>query len=188
MSGENVAYNLRPNKFVERQLFVELLSKLGVSLSPAKYIYISLGGLQLEDHRLMHHSLGINALMSIESDFVTYQRQLFNLRPSFVNCECMSTEDLVNDFDRYADLHSDKQFIIWLDYADASKRVVQLTEYAALLSKLQVGDILKITMNANPRTLGAEQRKGEEYEDLLKRRLGNLKSQLNKYLQVQPPV
>jgi hypothetical protein len=58
MSGSEVSYNLRPNKFVERQLFVELLTKI-CRQPPSKYAYISLGGPQLEDHRLMHRRLAV---------------------------------------------------------------------------------------------------------------------------------
>ena len=39
MNGGKIAYNLRPNKFVERQLFVELLTK--VEKSPTTYDLIN---------------------------------------------------------------------------------------------------------------------------------------------------
>ena len=46
MSGGNVSYNIRPNKFVERSLFVESLNLL-CPKAPENYLYISLGGPQL---------------------------------------------------------------------------------------------------------------------------------------------
>jgi len=179
MSGGNIAYNLRPNKFVERQLFVELLGKVCVG-SPDQYVYVSLGGPQLEDQRLVHQRLGWTKLFSLEADWVVYQRQVFNLRP-YIYCMNDSTADFVRDFDAYADLYSGNEFIIWFDYADAKKRREQLVEYETLLNRLEDRDILKITMNANPNTLG-EKRSGEKHEELQVRRLEFLRNQLDDYL------
>jgi hypothetical protein len=181
MSGGNVFYTLRPNKFVERQLFIELLSKLCSQYSPDRYAYISLGGPQLEDHKLIHHQLGIKTLVSLETDPIIHQRQLFNRRPSYVVCRNESTEDFVTDFDAFTNLHSDNNFIIWFDYASSRERRNQLVEYQTLLSKLQIDDIFKITMNSNPNTLG-ERHSGETHESVQKRRLEALRRQLDIYL------
>lgn len=132
MSGGNVSYNLRPNKFVERQLFVELLNKVCAGYSPDGYVYVSLGGPQLEDQRLVHLRLGIKNLISLEADSVVYERQVFNQRPSFITCENESTGDFVRDFDAFADLHSDKKFIIWFDYSSPRERRRQLIEYQTI--------------------------------------------------------
>ena len=154
MSGGNVSYNLRPNKSVERQLFIELLSKICLSENQDNSVYVSLGGPQLEDHKTIHQLLGFRNLVSIESDQVVYDRQLFNLRPSSVICKKQTTGDFIKDFDDFAADYNAKRFIVWLDYASANKRYDQLVEYQTLLSKLQADDILKITMNANLDTLG----------------------------------
>jgi len=181
MSGGNVSYNLRPNKFVERQLFAELLNKVCARYSPDRYVYVSLGGPQLEDQRLVHRRLGIKTLISLEMDPVIHKRQLFNQRPSFVECRNESTGDFISNFDAFADLHEDKKFIIWFDYASPRERHEQLVEYQTLLGKLEAEDIIKITMNANPGTLGEEQI-GETKEQLQKRRLKALRNQLDIYL------
>jgi hypothetical protein len=157
MSGGNVSYNLRPNKFVERQLFIELLGKICLTKSPDSYIYISLGGPQLEDHKTIHQMLGFNNLVSIEADPVVYQRQLFNLRPYYVKCRQETTSQFITNFDNFASSYEDKKFIVWLDYTEANMRYEQLVEYQTLLSSLEVGDILKITINANPYSLGKKE-------------------------------
>ena len=180
MRGGNVSYNLRPNKFVERQLFVELLGKV-CDQPPDQYVYVSLGGPQLEDQRLVHQRLGFTKLVSLEADPVVYRRQLFNIRPSYIDCRNDSTEDFVRDFDVFTNLYSEEEFIIWFDYAEANARREQLIEYETLLSQLKDQDILKITMNANPNTLG-EIRSGEKQEDAQKRRLDALQGQLDVYL------
>ena len=185
MSGGEISYNLRPNKFVERQLFVELLGKACSGKPPERYVYVSLGGPQLEDQRLVHHRLGIKALISLEADLVVYQRQLFNLRPSYIQCRNETTTDFVSNFDNFVDTYTDKEFIIWFDYASASERREQIIEYQTLLGKLSESDILKITVNANPQTLG-ERRSGESPEDAQKRQLEALSKQLDFFLPATP--
>ena len=180
MSGGEIAYNLRPNKFVERQLFVELLTKVCTE-PPEQYVYVSLGGPQLEDQRLVHQRLGLKKLVSLEADWIIYQRQLFNCRPSLIECQNNSTGDFVDDFDTFTHSYSEEEFIIWFDYAEADARREQVIEYQTLLNKLKDGDLIKITMNANPNTLG-EIRSGENHEDVQKRRLKTLREQLEDYL------
>jgi len=186
MSGGNISYNLRPNKFVERQLFIDLLGKICLKKSQDNYVYISLGGPQLEDHKTIHQVLGFSNLVSIEADPVVYQRQLFNVRPYYVKCRKETTGDFIANFDRFVQDYEEKEFIIWLDYAAASKRFDQLVEYQTLLSKLEVGDILKITMNSNPYSLGEKEidELGEpcETDDAYRTRLfQKLKEQLKNY-------
>jgi hypothetical protein len=181
MSGGQVAYNLRPNKFVERQLFVELLTKVCVG-PPEEYVYVSLGGPQLEDQRLVHQRLGLKKLVSLEADSIIHKRQLFNRRPSFIKCCNKPTKDFVKDFDAFTDLYNnEEEFIIWFDYSNPKARHQQVNEYETLLSQLKDGDIIKITMNANPNTLG-EIRSGENQEDGQKKRLEVLREQLDDYL------
>ena len=180
MKGGQVAYNLRPNKFVERQLFVDLLSIL--CLPPRdQYVYVSLSGPMLEDQRLVHQRLGWKKLVSLEGDEVIYKRQLFNCRPSYIKCCNSSTADFVNDFDRFADLYSNERFLFWFDYSDANARQEQLAEYETLLRRLKDGDLIKITMNANPGTLG-EKQKGESEDELQRRRAKTLRDDIGDYL------
>jgi hypothetical protein len=181
MSGGNISYNLRPNKFVERQLFIELLKAFSSGESPDQYAYISLGGLQLEDHKLVHHQLGFKVLTSLEADPVIYKRQEFNRRPHYVECRNEKTSDFITNFDAFSERHSDKRFIIWFDYAAANKRVDQVVEFRSLLSKLAIGDLLKLTINANPATLG-ERFPSESHDEVSNRRCTKLKEQLHEYL------
>lgn len=178
MSGGNVSYNLRPNKFVERQLFVELLSILCVDIPVDQIVYVSMGGPQLEDHRLIHQRLGYNNLISLESDEIVYQRQIFNLRPSYIKCSKSSVSDFVSNFDNFYSDFNEHRKIIWFDYASPKERLEQLSEFETILGQLEDGDILKITMNAHPNTLG-EMRKGESPEDIQDIRREALIKQLN---------
>jgi|SRR5579859_299900 len=177
MSGDRVAYNLRPNKFVERHLFIELLSKLIGRDAIDSYVYVSLGGPQLEDLKLVHYGLGIKNLLSLEADTTVYERQQFNTRP-FMKCKNQTSSEFIRALDEN---YADKHLIVWLDYAAANERREQLLEYEALLSKLQVDDTVKITINANPRTL-SEPCSGERPEVYQARGLQKLHETLNEYI------
>ena len=59
MSGSSLPYRLRPNKAVDRELFLSLLMRLTPKLGLEKYHYVGLGGPFLEDFRLLHSRIGI---------------------------------------------------------------------------------------------------------------------------------
>jgi hypothetical protein len=181
MSGGNVDYTLRPNKFVERKLFIELLGKIIGREYIDKYSYISLGGPQLEDLKLIHYELGIKDITSLEADSLIFERQQFNMRASIV-CKNETSGEFIDNLDIS---NSNKHVVVWLDYAAAGQRFDQLVEFEKLISKLRAGDIVKITMNANMATLGLLP--GKTREDNNKYRLQNLRSVLGKY-SVSPPT
>lgn len=149
MSGHSVPYQLRTNKFVERQLFLDLLDFVRVWNGPAHYVYASMGGRFLEDFKLVNDRFAIEHMISIELDRVTWERQKFNRPVGFIDCRNQKSGDFIVDFDRLVTDHPGKRFIIWLDYAAANERNSQLQEYQELLAKLAVGDVIKITLNAN---------------------------------------
>ena len=89
MSGAMVPYHIRPNKYVERQLFIELLSHVDKVVPIVDYLYVSMGGRLLEDFKLLHGRLNLLKMMSIECDEVTYQGQLFNCPMGHIDCRRM---------------------------------------------------------------------------------------------------
>lgn len=182
MSSGNIPYHLRPNKHIERTLFVELLGKICSQNQPSSYAYISMGGPQLEDHRLIHQILGIESLFSFESEKNVHNRQLFNQRPSCLKCLNEPINEFIDRFEEFLAQQNidDKKLIIWLDYA-LTKRRQQLIEYQTLISKLQEHDIIKMTLNANINTFG-ERQSGETHEDVQKRRLVKILDDIGDYV------
>lgn len=181
MSGGKVAYHLRPNKHVERSLFVELLAPIVQSFGPSKFAYFSFGGPSLEDFRLIHGRLRIEQLVSLESEEDVWKRQKFNKRPACVKCKWLSSNDFIDDLYTHTRGYRRKRLIIWLDYAAANGRSRQFAELQTLIPKLREGDILKITLNANPATLGAQQA-GEPWKDVEARRIQRINDELEDFL------
>jgi hypothetical protein len=154
MSGQDVPYYLRPNKHVERQLFIEILSHVNRWKDITEYLYASMGGKFLEDLKAVHTALGIKKLLSIESDQLTFDRQKFNRPLSLLDCRNMASAELVQQLENILDEKKAENCIVWLDYASAKNRQTQLQEVETISSKLAANDVLKITLNASIKTLG----------------------------------
>ncbi|SIO62111.1 hypothetical protein SAMN05444166_6950 [Singulisphaera sp. GP187] len=187
MSGAKVPYQVRPNKYVERQLFIELLTHTGKITDLQNSVYISMGGRLLEDFKLVHSRLNLHKMMSIEIDAVTLGRQDFNCPLDLIDCRLMTSGDLVETFDDYIEEYKDASVIVWLDYAKASERGRQLSEFSTLISKLRAYDIAKITLNASLRTLGQENttdRLNQQTKNMsfMEKQFSKLKGQIGDFL------
>lgn len=148
MSGTSIPYHLRHNKAIDRNLFLDLLSRVGRFRNISDYRYIGFGGPFLEDFKGIHASLRLTKMLSIESDENVEKRQIFNKPLSCVDIRRQTSAEFVAEFDFYEDC------IVWLDYTEPSKVGEQLGELEALVAKLQSGSVFKITMNAAAAALG----------------------------------
>src|SRR4051794_20931063 len=98
-TGSSLPYRLRPNKAVDRELFLSMLTRLAPTLSLEKYQYIGLGGAFLEDFRLIHARLGIRRLTCVESEEAVHKRQLFNRPIASIDCVHKTLEDYLDAHD-----------------------------------------------------------------------------------------
>lgn len=147
-SGSSIPYRLRPNKAVDRELFLALLVRLAPKLGLEKYHYVGLGGSFLEDFRLVHGRLGVVRMTCIEIEKEVHQRQKFNRPIATIDCVHKTLEDYLdeNDFDTPT--------IIWFDYTDPRSITTQIERFARTIGTVPLGSILRVTLNANPESLG----------------------------------
>lgn len=179
-SGGSIPFQLRPNKYVERLLFMELLEYVNAAFGLSDGAYISMGGLSLEDHRLFHERFKSTNLVSIDKERVAISRQEFNRAFPFIDCQLLSTADLIEDFDDVvADTGSPGPVVIWLDFTSPRERNAQLREVQDLVARLTSGSIVKVSLNANPETLAT--REGRPFEDFQREAAGFLQDQLGEY-------
>ncbi len=184
MTGSDIPYQLRPNKFIDRQLFVDLLGRLISGNGNENYAYVSMGGKHLVDHNAIYRQLGIRQLYSFEQDENVVRRQQINKPIDEVLCRELDSAYLPVEIDTIQKSFSNaKHLIIWLDYTDPNARLIQLQEMIEVLKRLQPGDILRITLNAS---LGTLQKTPDEWRsekfaspgafwlEKLKRQLGEL--------------
>ena len=179
MSGADIPYQLRPNKFIDRQIFVEMLSRLIMPRGPEKYVYISMGGRHLVDHYAIYNRLGIQAQFSFDLDRNEVARQKFNRPTGATICEEMNSAALPTALDAILQKFPTKQnLIVWLDYTNTD-RLSQLQEAVQTLVRLKHGDVFRITLNAHSQTLGTgDQWKGTGAQNPAEYRANRLREQV----------
>lgn len=173
-AGSSLPYRLRPNKAVDRELFLSLLMRLAPKLKLEKYHYVGLGGPFLEDFRMIHGRLGIAKMTCVETEEQVHKRQLFNRPVASIECVHNSLEDYLdeNDFDTPA--------IIWFDYTEPKGVTTQVERFARTIGSVPIGSVLRVTLNANPGALGKPDGNLSEAElmewrlQAFQRRLGSL--------------
>lgn len=148
-AGSSLPYKLRPNKAVDRELFLSLLTRLAPSFGLEKYHYVGLGGPFLEDFRLVHARLGIERMTCIETEEEVHKRQLFNRPIASIECIHSSLEDYLDQTD------FDSPVIVWFDFTEPKGITSQIERFARTIGTVPIGSILRVTLNANPSSLGS---------------------------------
>ena len=147
-SGSSLPYHLRPNKAVDRELFLGLLSRLAATLHIENHRYVGLGGPFLEDFRLVHARLGIDDLVCVEDELEVHKRQKFNRPVNRIRC-------VHNTLENYIDSNDFKMpVIIWFDYTDPSNLKSQIERFSRTVGDVPLNSVMRITLNANPTSLG----------------------------------
>lgn len=154
-TGSSIPYRLRPNKAVDRELFLSLLVRLNPALKLSNYKYIGLGGPFLEDFRLVHARIGILDMDCIEVEEAVHRRQEFNKPIQSILCIHSSLEDYL------ATVEFDSPVILWLDYTEPKHLRMQIDSFADQALELPIGSVVRITLNANPSSLGESPRNQE---------------------------
>jgi hypothetical protein len=152
-TGSSLPYRLRPNKAVDRELFLSLLTRLAPTLGLEKYHYVGLGGPFLEDFRLMHARLGIAKMTCIETEEQVHKRQLFNRPIASIDCVHKTLEDYLDETDL------DTPAIIWFDYTEPKGITAQIERFSRSIGTVPIGSVLRVTLNANPTSLGKPEAK-----------------------------
>jgi len=148
-TGGQLPYQLRPNKAVERLIFLEVLNRLNAVLKiGTTYDYVGFGGPQMEDFRLLHEIFPEMKMLSIERDANVLKRQRFNCPHTNVRSKLQTSGDFIS---RVSDR---RRLVVWLDYTEAGDRVIQIAELQSLLRSLLNRSIVKLTLNASAATLG----------------------------------
>lgn len=175
---DNPVYHLRPNKAVDRNLFVESLVHLGKKMDISHYRYIGFGSYEFDEFKLIYRALGIEDLHSIEMNSDVFRRQRFN-KP--YDCIQLFNKTCGEYFDE--DFDGAKKSIVWADFSVANQKYSQCQDIANICSKMQEADILRITFNANPTgiTTGGKQASEIPAEDRKRIRFNALKEELGEF-------
>ena len=139
---------------------MRIAPKLGLE----KYHYVGLGGPFLEDFRLIHARLGIAKMTCIETEEEVHKRQLFNRPIASIECVNSTLEDYLEEHD------FDVPSIIWCDFTEPKGIASQIECFARTIGNVPIGSVLRVTLNANPTSLGTPDQKdlsveGDSSED-----------------------
>ncbi|GAA4035689.1 hypothetical protein GCM10022281_15140 [Sphingomonas rosea] len=146
-SFDVVNYSLRPSKSIQRQLVFEGVKKLQAQLDLDRLVYVGFGSIWFTDFVLAHKLLGVDDMVSIESNEVGYRRAVFNSPYATVRVRHGFSSAVLPSL--YEDeIVRGRPWLVWLDYdkefnADLKEDVVALVENAPTNS------ILLVTFNGN---------------------------------------
>ena len=162
--GNQPFYHLRPNKQIDRSLFVQTLIGLKRFLPMEAYRYTGFGSYLFDDFKTLHDTLNICSMVSLERDKNEYERAKFNLPYNCIEIKNTDSTEYLSTLSLEDDSHN----IFWLDYVKPDELGIQLADYATLLNLLNPKDIVRITLNANPGGLGSSNNPDELHSQRLK--------------------
>ena len=187
MSEKQPFYHLRPNKYIDRNLFTQCLFYLKRILPIEDYYYIGFGSFLFDDFKMMHTQLDISNMISIENDPNVCRRAKFNKPYSCIQIENCDSSDYISSMDM-----GDKNCIFWMDYTSPSDLGRQISDFCSLLDSSNPKDIIRITLNANPAALNGKIQSEDEddsdaiamltAEEVHRKRLATLKARIGDYL------
>lgn len=170
-------YHLRPNKFIDRHLFIQTLRELRKIYSIETYQYVGLGSFFFDDFKVIHNQLGIFDMISLESDVDICKRAKFNKPYSCISIQNTTSTDYISS------ISLEKSVIFWMDYTAPSEIGEQFSDFCTLVGKMQPGDIVRITLNANPTSLdGCRQSDNQDIKAIQENRLRELKNKIGSYV------
>jgi hypothetical protein len=156
-------------------MFAGMLSLLSGLYQFEAYHYIGFGSYLFDDFKLIHNTLHINRMTSLEADKKVYMRANFNRPLSCIEILNQKSTTFLNGYSR-----PDENIIIWLDFVEPSTIGNQFADYCAVLRMATPGDVVKITLNANPQSLYTG-KSGEKEEEIRVNRLDTLKQRASQY-------
>lgn len=167
-------YHLRPNKHVDRYLFIECLSRIGNVVSLKSHRYIGFGSYLFDDFRQVHDKLNISTMISLEADPVVFRRAVYNTPYRCIKVVNQTSTDFISGGE-----WGRKKSIIWLDYTSPKAIAQQFSDIAALTNILDSNDIIRVTFNANASSLGHP---SDQQTPLPEYRLNKLRERIGEYV------
>lgn len=140
-SFESINYMLRPNKNVERKLIASTLTKLSEEFPISKYRYVGFGSMWFTDFILMHKVVGIDDMVTIESQKSRSKRVDFN-KP--FACIKVRMESAATALGAVID---DKPALVWLDY-DGGLKDAMTGDLETAIGAMVSGSMILVSVNA----------------------------------------
>lgn len=168
-SFDAVNYSLRPNKTIQRLLAFDALASFRTVMPWQDVAYIGLGSIWFTDFVMAHKRLGIDRMISIESDPIGYRRALYNQPFRTVTVLEGLSYDVVPEFYDDPDMMR-RPWIIWLDY-DQPLGDDAIVELRGVIERAPDNSVLLTTVDASGKRYGVSP---EQKSESLRRLLGDV--------------
>ena len=168
-------YHLRPNKYVDRYLFINCLERLASVINLKSHRYIGFGSYLFDDFKQVHDRLNISSMISLEADPTVFKRACYNTPYKCVKVINQTSTDFISGGE-----WGNRKSIIWLDYTAPAELAQQFNDIASLTNIVNKNDILRVTFNANVSSLG--RMPNGNSRDQFKYRLEKLKERIGEYV------
>lgn len=142
-SFREINYAVRPAKSVERKMMVEAFRRIEIGWPLSTYRYIGMGSVYFADFQLVHQSLGIDDMVSIEREVQYETRFEFNRPFRCVDIKFGNSSDVLDT------LVWDKKSIVWLDY-DGKLEASVIADLQTVVQKAVSGSVVAISVNIEP--------------------------------------
>lgn len=156
-SYEKINYLLRPNKSVERKMICDMLVGLSSINNMNSYCYIGFGSTYFADFSLFHRRLGINHMISIESEERAKSRCEFNKPYACIELVMGKSSTILPNLEI-----NKKDCIIWLDYDGMISETV-FSDIKTVITMMKPGGFFMLSVNADLKCL--KKRPSEESID-----------------------
>lgn len=161
-SYERIDYTLRPAKAIERKMLCEAFRRLLNFSDLTEYRYVGFSSVFFSDFSLIHKSLGLTDMISIEKEVKDKGRFMFN-RPY----KCIRLR-FGYSYDVLPAISWAKKIILWLDY-DYKLSESMFTDIGTFISRAQTGSVILLTVDVTPDNLPDKEGEKSRYEQLTER-------------------
>lgn len=163
-SFDVVNYSLRPSKSIQRQLVFEGILRLKAHLDLDRLVYVGFGSIWFTDFVLAHKLLGIDDMVSIESNDIGYRRAVFNSPYATVRVRhgfsSVVLPTLYND-----EVIRGRPWLVWLDY-DCQFDETLKDDITSIVENAPSNSILLVTFNGHEMKYGAAPDRPERLREL----------------------
>jgi len=115
-------------------------------------------------------------MVSLESDANISQRADFNKPYRCISIQNRTSTDYISD------TYLEKPIIFWLDYTNPAQIENQISDFCTLVDKMNAGDVVRITLNANPRSLDGESSIMQKDDMIHETRFAKLQERIYDYI------
>jgi hypothetical protein len=142
-SYRKIDYGLRPAKYAERLMIVEALRRLERLSTMRAYRYVGFGSPFFVDFKLLHLTLNIDQMISIEVAATDAKRFEFNRPFACVDLKFGHSNEVLPSLDWTG------RNIVWLDY-DGRLGSEVLADAQLLASQMIAGSVLLLSVQVDP--------------------------------------